>query len=73
MNCPACGKKIKPPLVSISHTIAPGKTLCPDCGNRETLDPAWAFNMRTGFLQAIAAREGLEKAKEYKARKGPNQ
>ena len=69
MKCPTCGKRLRLPLVSISHTIMPGENLCPDCGNRETLDPAWASGMRVGILRNRAGEEGMEVFGKYKARK----
>lgn len=51
-RCLACGDELKLPLVAISHTISPGANLCPDCGQRESVDPAWASGVQTGLRRA---------------------
>jgi hypothetical protein len=58
-TCPGCGKPLPEEVMcSVSHTIVPGGLLCSECGQRETLDPAWAEGMRFGQKLAKAAKGG---------------
>lgn len=64
-ECVGCGDPLPDPVMcSISHTISPGQKLCIKCGQRETMDIAWASGVRTGWLRHEAALEGMRKAKE---------
>jgi predicted nucleic acid-binding Zn-ribbon protein len=62
--CIVCGEIIDSGLAAISHTIQVGKPLCSKCGQRESLDPAWAEGMRRGMVRGevaaavVKAREG---------------
>lgn len=66
MKCVACSTPLKQPLVAVSHTIKPGSLLCPECGQRESVDPLWADGMRIGFERDAAARKviGVTKGSE---------
>lgn len=55
MKCLTCEKKLVPPLIAISHTISSGAKLCPECGQRESMDAGWAEGLRVGFRRYEAA------------------
>jgi hypothetical protein len=64
LRCIACSRQIEPELVSISHTIHPGGSLCSDCGRRESLDPVWADGLRRGVRRAEAASRAMRIVEE---------
>lgn len=61
VSCPACGNPLPEDVMcSISHTIVPGEKLCPTCGKKETLYPAWAEGRRRGRIMGEAAQKAMD-------------
>ncbi len=56
-KCPGCGGELPEAVMCpLSHTIRPGQKLCVECGQKETLDPAWADFQWVGWERADCCR-----------------